>query len=74
MIRSLALAHVPALHSFLVGDGMTVLMIRSASLAHADPPLAHLRWKETVSVTSRTTETRFASNAPPERETTLDIA
>ena len=33
-----------------------------------------LRWNDTVSVTSRTTETRLASSAPPDSDTTLAIA
>jgi hypothetical protein len=33
----------------------------------------HPRWKVTVSITSRTTETRLASSAPPERETMLAV-
>ena len=33
----------------------------------------HPRWKETVSTTSRTTETMLASSAPPDRDTTLAV-
>ena len=52
----------------------SVLMIRSASLAHiASSPRRYRRWNETVSTTSRITETRFASRAPPDSDTTLAI-
>ena len=34
----------------------------------------HRRWNETVSTTSSTTETRLASSAPPDSDTTLAIA
>ena len=35
---------------------------------------AQRRWKDTVSMTRSTTETMLASSAPPESETTLDVA
>ena len=36
-------------------------------------PQCYPRWKVTVSVTSRTTETRLASRAPPDSETILAV-
>ena len=38
------------------------------------PTAIYLRWNDTVSTTSSTTETTLANSAPPDSETTLAIA